>query len=160
MLRLLRFRFHSTGYRTVVCHLQYLLNFNRLHSISIEGKGWRQGVPKNCRLYLMTNSALLIRVKMRREGVTSSQPMSAAVQCAHHLTWSPNKLWRSTSIINLWLGWPTWQEPWCSVPTDKACRSPRVLHACKKKDFSSFPNKLKRKIHEASFFWFPTLKFV
>ncbi len=24
--------------------------------------------------------------------------------CAHHLTWSPNKLWRSTSIFNLWSG--------------------------------------------------------
>ena len=23
--------------------------------------------------------------------------------CAHHVTWSPNKLWRSTSIFNLWL---------------------------------------------------------
>ncbi len=22
--------------------------------------------------------------------------------CTHHLTWSPNKLWRSTSIFNLW----------------------------------------------------------
>ncbi len=22
--------------------------------------------------------------------------------CAHHVTWSPNKLWRSTSIFNLW----------------------------------------------------------
>ncbi len=23
--------------------------------------------------------------------------------CAHHVTWSPNKLWRSTSIFNLWV---------------------------------------------------------
>ncbi len=23
--------------------------------------------------------------------------------CAHHVTWSPNKLWRSNSIFNLWL---------------------------------------------------------
>jgi hypothetical protein len=22
--------------------------------------------------------------------------------CAHHLTWSPNKLWRSNSLFNLW----------------------------------------------------------
>jgi hypothetical protein len=22
--------------------------------------------------------------------------------CAHHMTWSPNKLWRSNSIFNLW----------------------------------------------------------
>jgi hypothetical protein len=24
-------------------------------------------------------------------------------ECAYHVTWSPNKLWRSTSIFNLWL---------------------------------------------------------
>jgi hypothetical protein len=23
--------------------------------------------------------------------------------CAHHVTWSPNKLWRSASIFNLWV---------------------------------------------------------
>ncbi len=34
-------------------------------------------------------------------GVAGSKPMSTAVQCAHHVTWSPNKLWRSTSIINI-----------------------------------------------------------
>jgi hypothetical protein len=22
--------------------------------------------------------------------------------CTHHVTWSPNKLWRSNSIVNLW----------------------------------------------------------
>ncbi len=28
--------------------------------------------------------------------------------CAHHVTWSPNKLWRSTSIFHLWNN-PNWK---------------------------------------------------
>jgi hypothetical protein len=43
-----------------------------------------------------------IRVQMRRTGggggVAGSQPMSTG----HHVTWSPNKLWRCPSIFNLW----------------------------------------------------------
>ncbi len=42
---------------------------------------------------------------MRGEGeIAGSQPMSTAVlcnECAHHVTWSPNKLWRSTSVFSL-----------------------------------------------------------
>jgi hypothetical protein len=40
-----------------------------------------QGVTKRCRLSLLTNSALVIRVQMRgdREGVAGSQPMSTVV---------------------------------------------------------------------------------
>jgi hypothetical protein len=54
-----------------------------------------------CRLSLLTNSALVIRVQMRGEG--GSCGVSAnEYSCAHHVTWSPNKLWRSTSIFNLW----------------------------------------------------------
>ncbi len=34
-------------------------------------------------------------------GVAGPQPMSTA-SCAHHVTLSLNKLWRSTSIFNLW----------------------------------------------------------
>jgi hypothetical protein len=42
-------------------------------------------------LYLLTNSALLIRVQMRGEG--GSCGVSAnEYSCAHHVTWSPNKL--------------------------------------------------------------------
>jgi hypothetical protein len=38
-------------------------------------------VTKRCRLSLLTNSALVIRVQMRGEGgVAGSQPMSTAVQ--------------------------------------------------------------------------------
>ncbi len=60
-----------------------------------------QGVTKRCRLSLLTNSALVIRVQMRGEG--GSCGVSAnEYSCAHHVTLSPNKLWRSTSIFKLW----------------------------------------------------------
>jgi hypothetical protein len=56
-------------------------------------------LTKRCRLSLLTNSALLIRVQTRGRGeVAGSQPMSTAV---HHVTWSPNNLCISTSIFNL-----------------------------------------------------------
>ncbi len=58
-----------------------------------------QGVTKRCHLSRLTsgNSALVYEPKCggRGEGVAGSQPMSAAV---HR---SPNKLWRSNSILNL-----------------------------------------------------------
>ncbi len=48
---------------------------------------YMQGVTKRCRLSLLTNSTLHIRVQMREEGggggVAGSQPMSTAV----HITW-------------------------------------------------------------------------
>jgi hypothetical protein len=62
----------------------------------------RQGVIKRCRLPLLTNSTLLIRVQMRGEGGSCGVPANE-YSCAHHVTWSPNKLWRSTSIFNLWV---------------------------------------------------------
>jgi hypothetical protein len=34
--------------------------------------------------------------------------------CAHHLTWSPNKLWRSTSIFNLWFTSSHYRYPFTS----------------------------------------------
>ncbi len=44
-----------------------------------------QGVTKRCRLSLLTNSALAIRVQMREEGgVAVSQPMSTAVLITWH----------------------------------------------------------------------------
>jgi hypothetical protein len=64
--------------------------------------GTIKGVTKRCRLSLLTtNSALVVRVHKcgGREGVARSQPIEYS--CAHHVTWSPNKLWRSTSIFNL-----------------------------------------------------------
>ncbi len=50
------------------------------------------GVTKRCRLSLLTNSALAIRVQMRGEG--GSCGVSAnEYSCTHHVTWSLNKLW-------------------------------------------------------------------
>ncbi len=69
--------------------------------------GLGPGGTKRCRLSLLTNIALVlvIRVQMRGGGgggVAGSRDSSQP--CVHHVTWSPNKLWRSTSIINLCLG--------------------------------------------------------
>jgi hypothetical protein len=61
-----------------------------------------QGVTKRCLLSLLTNSALVIRVQMRGEGGNCGVSANE-YSWAHHVTWSPNKLWRSTSIFNLWL---------------------------------------------------------
>ncbi len=60
-----------------------------------------QGVTKRC-LSLLTNSALVIRVQMRGGGGGSCGVSANEYSCAHHVTWSPNKLWRSSSIFNLW----------------------------------------------------------
>ncbi len=50
---------------------------------------------------LLFNNALEFRVQKRGEG--GSCGVSAnEYSCAHHVTWGPNKLWRSTSIFNLW----------------------------------------------------------
>jgi hypothetical protein len=49
-----------------------------------------QRVTERCRLSLLTNSALVYE-----------SAGSQLYSCAHHGTWSPNKLWRSTSIYNL-----------------------------------------------------------
>jgi hypothetical protein len=44
-----------------------------------------QGVTKRCRLYSLTNSALVIRVQMRGRGeVAGSQPMTTAVHITCH----------------------------------------------------------------------------
>ncbi len=46
-----------------------------------KGHRCKQGVTKRCRLSLLTNSALVMRVQMRGEGegVAGSQPMNTAV---------------------------------------------------------------------------------
>ncbi len=59
----------------------------------------KQGITKRCRLSLLTNSALVIRVQMGGGGCGVS---ANEYRCSHHVTWSPNKLWRSTSLFNLW----------------------------------------------------------
>jgi hypothetical protein len=53
----------------------------------------QQGVKKRCRLSLLTNSAVVVRVQTR--GVGGSCGVSANEY--NHVTWSPNKLLRSTS---------------------------------------------------------------
>ncbi len=75
----------------------------------ISFKKKKHGVTKRCRLSLLIapiaprrlNSAPHIRVQMRGSCGVSAKEYS----CAHHVTWSPNKLWRSTSIFNLWKKW-------------------------------------------------------
>ncbi len=57
---------------------------------------YQQGVTKRCRLSWLTNSAL-VWAQMRREG-GGCGGLSQWVQLC---TWSPNKLWRSNSILNL-----------------------------------------------------------
>jgi hypothetical protein len=62
---------------------------------------------------------------MRGEGgVAGSQPMSTAV---HR---SPNKLWRSNSIFNLWgRDIPVWfQSTVCSVDANKVLEVPSILY--------------------------------
>ncbi len=59
---------------------------------------WYGGVTKRCRQIWLTNCALVYEPKRVGRGlVAGSRPMSTAV---HR---SPNKLWRSISIFNLWL---------------------------------------------------------
>jgi hypothetical protein len=59
-----------------------------------------QGVTRRCRLSLLTNSTLIYQSK--RGGMGRGCGVSAnEYSYAHHVTWSPNKLWRSNSIFNL-----------------------------------------------------------
>jgi hypothetical protein len=80
-------------------------------------KPYNQGVTKRCRLSLLTNSALVIRFQMRGEG-GSCRVSANEYSIAHHVTWSPNKLWRSTSIFNL-----------CLQPSKYACMNSRSFFA-------------------------------
>ncbi len=63
--------------------------------------GFTQGATKRCPLSWLTNSALVNESKCRGVGGSSGfSATSAAVLCPVHR--SPNKLWRSNSIFNLW----------------------------------------------------------
>jgi hypothetical protein len=60
----------------------------------------QQGVTKRCRLSLLTNSALAYE---SNAGGGGSCGFSAnEYSCVHHVTWNPNKLWRSSFIFNLY----------------------------------------------------------
>ncbi len=48
--------------------------------------------------------------------------------CEYHVTWSPNKLWRSTSIFNLWAQCLQFVKPW-DIFIDKSLS---FLHELKK----------------------------
>ncbi len=54
----------------------------------------QQRVTKRCRLSLLTNSALVYESQCGGACRVSANEYS----CAHHVTWSPNKLWRSALI--------------------------------------------------------------
>ncbi len=58
------------------------------------------GVTRRCRLSWLTNSALVYESKCGgREGVCGVS--ANEYSCSHHVIWSPNKLWRSNSILYL-----------------------------------------------------------
>jgi hypothetical protein len=63
--------------------------------------GEAQVLPtKRCRLSWLTNSALVFESQLWGEGGGCGVSVNE-YSCAHHVTWSPNKLWRSTSIFVL-----------------------------------------------------------
>jgi hypothetical protein len=53
---------------------------------------------------LLTNSALVYESQCGGMGVGGCRDSANKYSCAHHVTWSPNKIWRSTSIFNLCMG--------------------------------------------------------
>jgi len=94
---------------TIVFHMAWSAAdtlFQKFPSYSISSflstLDYSQGVTKRCRLSLLTNSALETRVQMLGEE-GSSRVSANESSCAHHVTLSPNKLWTSTSIFDLWL---------------------------------------------------------
>ncbi len=76
----------------------YIRTLCRIRPSDVKGKFWRrssrQGVTKRCRLSWLTKSALEYEPKC---GVSAMQWVYI------HLHRSPNKLWRSNSIFNLWV---------------------------------------------------------
>jgi hypothetical protein len=64
----------------------------KIYGVTIgSGVSEHQGVTKRCRLSLLTNSTLVLRVQMRGEG-GSCGVSAIEYSCAHHMTWSPKKL--------------------------------------------------------------------
>jgi hypothetical protein len=73
--------------------------------VSNIGERWRtkalsQGVTRRCRLSWLSYSP---RISSPNAGGGWGDCGVSANEysCAHHVTWSPNKLWRSNSIFNL-----------------------------------------------------------
>jgi hypothetical protein len=59
----------------------------------------RQGVTRRCRQSSWPIATLVNEPKCGGGGCGVSANENS---CAYHVTWSPNKLWRSNSIFNLW----------------------------------------------------------
>ncbi len=89
-----------------------------------------QGVTKRCRLSLLTNRTLVIQVQRRGEG--GSCGVSAnEYSCAHHVTWRPNKLRRSSYIFNLWSMHLSGSDHLCSLVTSNKPCTVKVPHIAK-----------------------------
>ncbi len=76
-----------------------------------------QRVTKRCRLSLLTNSVLW-NTSPYAVGGGSCEVSANEYSCAHNVTWSRNKLWRSTSIFNL-----------CSRPSLLSLTQPNIVAA-------------------------------
>jgi hypothetical protein len=59
-----------------------------------------QVVTRRCRLSWLTNSAL-VHTSPNAGGWGGCGVSANENSCAHHVTWSPSKLWTSNSIFNL-----------------------------------------------------------
>jgi hypothetical protein len=70
------------------------LGYNDFNNLVLPG----QGVTKTCRLSLLTNSALVYKSQYGGMGGGGCRVSVNEYSCAHHVTWNPNKLWRSTSF--------------------------------------------------------------
>ncbi len=62
-----------------------------------------QGVTKRCPLSWLTNSAIVYEPKCGGMGGGGGFAGSQSMSTVELSTWSPNKLWRSNSKINLWV---------------------------------------------------------
>ncbi len=82
-----------------ILEISFLREFLRSTNSSVrQVPSYLQGVTRRCRLSLLTNSALVYRVQMQGGG-GDCEVSANECGCAHHVTWSPSKPWRSTSIF-------------------------------------------------------------
>jgi hypothetical protein len=61
-----------------------------------------QGFTRRCRLSWLTNRTLVYESKCGGMGGGGCGVSVNEYSCSHHVTGSPNKLWRSNSIFNLY----------------------------------------------------------
>jgi hypothetical protein len=87
-----------TGLRSLLGPFLFSMVFKpTVYSNFIAGEA--QVLPtKRCRLSWLNNSALIYESQLRGEGGGCGVSANE-YSCAHHVTWSPNKLWRSTCIF-------------------------------------------------------------